>query len=230
MFFVFVSLSLHFLSSFTVSDWERTSGDSTSQITDNLRQQSTVGIPWHQGTRKLSASPSQPTQRTDTSKEKSFCSQQNIETLTTPLLRDLPSFTNRASQRARRLSRKADVYSYMIVAGKPDFTPLPFNSGINNTDASKSSDEKVEQIFFTTLERQYIAGKAVQLQEFHWLFLTNTKSGWRMVTMFSQIGSYPVTKQPPTPPRDSGNGTVAQGINAWLRDCRAGTVRMDYRK
>lgn len=235
MFFVFVSLSLHFLSSFPVSDWERTSAGSASQITDNLRQQPTVRIPWHQGTRntrqsqgtiKLSASPSQPTHRTDTGKEKSFCSQQNIETLTTPLLRDLPSYTNRASQRARRLSRKADVYSYMVIAGKPDFTPLPFNSGINTTDASKSSDEKVEQIFFTTLERQYISGKAVQLQEFHWLFLTNTKSGWRMVTMFSQIGSYPVTKQPPTPPRDSSNGTVAQGINAWLRDCRAGSIRI----
>ena len=229
MFFVFLSLSLHFLSSssFPVSDWERTSGGRASQVTDNLRQSLSVGIPRQsQGTRKLSASGSQLTQRKDTGKEKSFCSDQSIENLITPLLRDLPSYTNRASQRARRLKRKTDVYSYMSLAGKPDFTPLPLNPGINTTDAPKSSEEKVEQVFFTTLERQYTRGRAVQLQEFHWLFLTKSQSGWRMVTMFSQIGSYPVTKNPPTPPRDSSNGTVAQGINAWLRDCRAGSIRM----
>jgi len=228
MFFVSLSLSLHFLSSssFPVSDWERTSRGSASPLTDNLRQSRLVGIPWQsQGTRKLSATASQPTQRRDTGNEKSFCSEQNIENLITPLLRDLPSYTNRASQRARRLKRKTDVYSYMSVAGKPDFTPLPLN-GINTTDAPKSSEEKVEQVFFTTLERQYIRGRSVQLQEFHWLFLTKSQSGWRKVTMFSQIGSYPVTKNPPTPPRDSSNGTVAQGINAWLRDCRAGSIRM----
>lgn len=230
MFFVSLSLSLHFLSSFPVSDSERILGGRASQVTNKtlyMRQQPTVGIPWQtQGRRKLSASGSQPTQRRDTGKEKSFCSEQSVENLITPLLRDLPSYTNRASQRARRLKRKTDVYSYMSLAGKPDFTPLPLNPGINTTDAPKSSDEKVEQVFFTTLERQYTSGRAVQLQEFHWLFLTKSQSGWRMVTMFSQIGSYPVTKNPPTPPRDSSNGTVAQGINAWLRDCRAGSIRM----
>ncbi|MBW4609774.1 MAG: hypothetical protein KME22_21835 [Hassallia sp. WJT32-NPBG1] len=192
-----------------------------------MRQSLTVGIPWQsQGTRKLSVSPSQPIQRRNTGKERSFCSEQTIENLITPLLRNLPSYANRASQRARRLRRKTDVYSYMVLAGKPDFTPLPLNPGINTTDAAKSSDEKVEQVFFTTLERQYISGRAVQLQEFHWLFLTKSNTGWRMVTMFSQIGSYPVTKNPPTPPRNSSNGTVAQGINAWLRDCRAGSIPM----
>jgi hypothetical protein len=230
MFFVSLSLSLHFVSSFfsfPVSDWERIFGGKASPVTDNIRQQPTVGIPWHEGTRKLSANPfQQPALRRDTGKEKSFCSDQSIENLITPLLRDLPSYANRASQRARRLKRKTDVYSYMVLAGKPEFTPLPLNPSINTTDAAKNSDEQVKQVFFTTLERQYTRGQAVQLQEFHWLFLTKTKSGWRMVTMFSQIGSYPVTKQPPTPPRDSSNGTVAQGIKAWLRDCRAGSIRM----
>lgn len=228
MFFVSLSLSLHFLSSFPVSDWERTSGGSASPVTDNLRQQPTVGIPSQsQGTRKPSASPSQPTLLRDTGEEKSFCSEQTIESLITPLLRNLPSYANRASQRARRLRRKTDVYSYMVLAGKPDFTPLPLNPGVNTTDAPKSSNEKVEQVFFTTLERQYTGGRSVQLQEFHWLFLTKSNTGWRMVTMFSQIGSYPVTKKPPTPPRDSSNGTVAQGINSWLRDCRAGSIPMN---
>jgi hypothetical protein len=207
MFFVSLSLSLHFLSPFPVSE------------TLYMRQQNTVG-------RNVSDSGSQPTQTRDTGKEKSFCSEQSIENLITHLMRDLPSYANRASQRARRLKRKTDVYSYMSVAGKPDFTPLPLNPGINTTDAPKSSDEKVEQVFFTTLERQYTGRRSVQLQEFHWLFLAKNNSGWQMVTMFSQIGSYPVTKNPPTPPRDSSNGTVAQGINAWLRDCRAGSIRI----
>ncbi|MEA5599860.1 hypothetical protein [Nostoc sp. UHCC 0252] len=155
---------------------------------------------------------------------KSLCSEQNLETLTTQLLQDLPSYTNRASQRARRLSRSSDIYSYMLVAGRPEFTPLPLNLEEYSADGSKSSASGVEQVFFTTLERQYIGNKAVELQEFHRLLLTKTTTGWRLVMMFSQIGSYS-GEQPVSPPRDSSKGTVAQGVNTWLRDCQAGSVR-----
>ncbi|MEH2288484.1 hypothetical protein [Nostoc sp.] len=155
---------------------------------------------------------------------KSLCSEQNLETLTIQLLQKLPSYTNRASQRARRLSRSSQVYSYMLVAGKPEFIPLPLNLEEYSADASKSAASKVEQVFFTTLERQYIDQKAVELQEFHWLLLTKTKSGWQLVMMFSQVGSYS-QQQPLSPPRDSSNGTVAQGVKAWLRDCEAGSLR-----
>ncbi|MGJ5627687.1 hypothetical protein [Nostoc sp. CALU 1950] len=155
---------------------------------------------------------------------KSLCSEQNLETLTTQLLQDLPSYTNRASQRARRLSRSSDVYSYMLVAGRPEFTPLPLNLEEYSADAPKSSASGIEQVFFTTLERQYIGKKLVELQQFHWLLLTKTKSGWQLVMMFSQTGS-PSAQQPLSPPRDSSKGTVAQGVKAWLRDCQAGSVR-----
>jgi hypothetical protein len=111
----------------------------------------------------------------------------------------------------------------MLVAGRPEFTPLPLNLE-EYSAASKSSASGVEQVFFTTLERQYIGNKAVELQEFHWLLLTKTQIGWRLVMMFSQIGSYPA-QQPISPPRDSSNGTVAQGVKTWLRDCQAGSVR-----
>ncbi|MBW4688114.1 MAG: hypothetical protein KME40_24245 [Komarekiella atlantica HA4396-MV6] len=154
-----------------------------------------------------------------------LCSEQNLEILTTQLLRDLPSYANRASQRARRLSRKSDVYSYMLVAGKPDLTPLPLNSEEHSADAPKSAASGVEQVFFTTLERQYTGKKAVELQQFHWLLLTKAKSGWRLVMMFTQTGAYP-KQQPPSPPRDTSNGAIAQGVKAWLRDCQAGSVRM----
>ncbi len=154
----------------------------------------------------------------------SWCSEQDLETLTTQLLQDLPSYTNRVTQRARRRSRSTDLYSYMLVAGRPEFTPLPLNLEEYSTHTLESAAPGVEQVFFTTLERQYIGKKAVELQEFHWLLLTKTKIGWRLVMMFSQIGAYP-KQQTPSPPRDSSNGAIAQGIKAWLRDCQAGTVR-----
>nr|WP_230968523.1 hypothetical protein [Nostoc sp. WHI] len=155
---------------------------------------------------------------------RSLCSEQNLETLTTQLLQDLPSYTNRASQRARRLSRSSDVYSYMLVAGRPEFTPLPLNLEEYSTDAPKSTGSGVEQVFFTSLGRQYIGKKGVELQEFHWLLLTKTKSGWRLVMMFTQTGAYP-KQQPLSPPRDSSYGAIAQGVKTWLRDCQGGSVR-----
>jgi hypothetical protein len=156
--------------------------------------------------------------------EKFACNEQNLETLTTQLLRDLPSYANRASQRGRRLRRSKDVYSYMLLAGRPEFQPLPLNPASNSIDKQKSAEE-VKQVFFSTLARQYIDGQAIELQEFHWLLLTKTQLGWRLVLMFTQTGDYP-KQQPPTPPRDSSNGTVAQGVQAWLRDCQAGSVRI----
>ncbi|GAB1544557.1 hypothetical protein NUACC21_72330 [Scytonema sp. NUACC21] len=155
--------------------------------------------------------------------QKSLCSNQNLETITTLLLRDLPSYANRVRQRARRLSRANEVFSYVVVAGRPELNPLPLNPSGYTSDSVKTTSFGVEQVFFTTLERQYVDRKAVQLQAFHWLFLTKAEDGWRFAMMFSQVGSYP-KKQPPTPPRESSNGFIAQGISNWLRDCRAGSV------
>ncbi|MGB7379216.1 MAG: hypothetical protein WA959_21980 [Rivularia sp. (in: cyanobacteria)] len=161
-------------------------------------------------------------------KEKSSCSNQDLSQLTNKLLLDLPAYFNRATQRARRLDRSVQVYSYMLVAGKPDFTPLSLkrwtDEATDEADKSANGAKGVEQIFFTTLERQYVKGKAVQLQQFHWLFLTKTESGWRVSMMYSQTGGYPKQK-PPTPPRESSNSAVAQGIKTWLRDCRAESIR-----
>lgn len=167
----------------------------------------------------LPPQPSLPTEK------KFVCSEQSLETLITQLLRDLPSYANRATQRGRRLRRSSDIYSYMLIAGRPEFQPLPLKVNSHNTDGQKSTASDVEQVFFTTLERQYIDRKAVELEEFHWLFLTKTGNNWRVVMMFSQTGAYP-QQQPPSPPRDSSNGNVAQGIKAWLRDCQAGSVRV----
>lgn len=143
------------------------------------------------------------------------CQEQNVETLTGQLLRDLPSYTNRISQNIRR--RTTNVYSYVIAAGRPEFAPLTLGPGdYSPTD----SPQPPQQVFLTTLERQYADGKAVELQQYHWLFLTQSSSGWRLAMMFSRIGTYP-SGRPPTPPRDSSDGIIAQAIRTWLRDCQA---------
>ena len=145
------------------------------------------------------------------------CSEQSLETLTTQMMLDLPSYTNRVIQRSRRLKRSVDTFSYMLAAGKPEFASLPLNPGIDNGD--KYNVDDVRQVFFTTLERKYIHKKAVELQEFHRLFLTKTNIGWTVVMMFSQTSSYPV-KPPIAPPRDSSNSAIAQSVKLWLRDCQ----------
>ncbi|MDP5018126.1 hypothetical protein FJR11_18000 [Anabaena sp. UHCC 0187] len=150
------------------------------------------------------------------------CSEQSLETLTTQLMLDLPSYANRSIQRARILKRSVDTFSYILAAGKPEFESLPLNPGINN--GNNYETEGVKQVFFTTLERTYIHKKPVELQEFHRLFLTKTNIGWTVVMMFTQDGSYPV-KPPIAPPRNSSNGAIAQGVKLWLRDCQAGSVR-----
>jgi hypothetical protein len=149
-----------------------------------------------------------------------ICSPQTLESLTTNLLRDLPNYANRASQRSRRLARKTDIFSYVILAGKPEFTPLPLKNNSYTPESQQTISPGVEQVFFTTLERQYVAGKVVEFQEFHWLLLTKAASGWRRVMMFSQTGSSQAEKMP-TPPRESSNGYIGQAVDTWLRDCQA---------
>lgn len=159
-------------------------------------------------------------QNINLSRKSSVCMEKDLETLMTNLLRDLPGYANRVSQRSRRLSRTTQTYSYMLTAGKPEFSPLPTNFlGDGGSRSKKSQDKNVKQVFFTTLERKYFQKKPIHSQQFHRLFLTKTKDGWHMVMMFTQTASYPKSK-PPTPPRDSSNSVVGQAIKTWLRDCR----------
>ncbi|HBE19909.1 MAG TPA: hypothetical protein DEG17_07145 [Cyanobacteria bacterium UBA11149] len=148
----------------------------------------------------------------------------DIEILTSLLLRDLPSYGNRIMQRARRLDRSLDQFSYIIIAGRPEFEPLPLNPGQSNFTPSIKDPNPPQQLFFTTLERQYSGGKAIESQNFHWLFLTHTENGWHLVMMFTQLGATS-PGFPPTPPRESSNSIIGQGVTIWLRDCREGGIR-----
>jgi hypothetical protein len=148
----------------------------------------------------------------------------DVEALTALLIRDLPGYANRVIQRSRRLSRTVDTFPYVIVAGKPEFEPLTLGPGLYTSVPSATDLEPPQQVFLTTLERQYRRDKATETQHYHWLFLTQTPSGWRLAMMFSRIGSSSGTR-PPTPPRESSNGVIGQAVSTWLRDCRTGTLR-----
>jgi hypothetical protein len=80
-------------------------------------------------------------------------------------------------------------------------------------------------VFFTTLMRRYDGGRIANLQEYHWVFLAQQPQGWQLVMMYSTIGVYPArADQPPLPPRNSSEGSVAQALQAWLKDCRTGNL------
>ncbi len=162
------------------------------------------------------------TQYSANSKE-TFSCPNDVETLTNILLRDLPSYANRVTQRARVRNSSVEVYGYFIVAGRAELAPLTLGPGVYSPTTSEVKDN-IQQIFFTTLQRRYTTTKAIQIQDYHWLFLTKSDRGWRLAMMYSMTGPYP-GGSPPTAPRESSNGVVAQAIELWLRDCRAGSIR-----
>ena len=148
---------------------------------------------------------------------------QDLQPLVSILLRDLPSYANRVA--SRNLDLTADRPSSLatvLIASQPDFEPIDlaepaFGSGLDDPS-------EIRQVFFTTLERQYINDQAVSLQNHHWLFLVWGEDGWRPMRLYSSLGSYPAGVRPPTPPQESSDGIVGQAVRLWLRDCRAGTV------
>lgn len=144
----------------------------------------------------------------------------NVRKLTTLLLKDLPSYSNRVIQRTQDLNQAEGIENYIITASKAEFEPLK----LPRLQYNPIDDEDPEQVFFTVLERQYIDNKIVDIQTYHWLFLTQTDSGWRTVMLFSRFGNS-VKDKPPAPPKETTNGIIGRGVQLWLRDCRAGRIK-----
>lgn len=159
-------------------------------------------------------------------------------TLTSMLLRDIPNYTNRVLQRttavlpwteadtireaAGELVRQPYRPSHVIVAGQADLTPLDLTPYTYTTDPEAGGP--LTQVFFTTLSRQYWDLRAVEVQEYHWLFLAQTTDGWQLAFMFSEIDN-PQTEPSPMPPRESSQSSVGQALQLWLKDCRAGILK-----
>lgn len=160
-----------------------------------------------------------PDEPTDTFIRPNMACPADLDTLTTLLLRDLPSYANRTSQRAASLLESDRQQSYVLLAEKPDFAPLTLGPGQYNPTTGAAPP----QVFFVTLERQYTATEARLLEHYHWVFLTETPSGWRFVMMFSRLANYP-DGQPITPPRDTSYGVLAEATRQWLNDCRTENI------
>lgn len=153
---------------------------------------------------------------------------EDIETLTALMLRDIPNYTNRVLQRTVAALAGNDIDgrepyrpSYVLIAGRSDLAPLDLNDYAFTTDPAAGGP--LTQLFFTTRSRQYSGLHFSEVQEYHWLFLTQTTDGWRLAFMFSVVdGVNP--RMAPVPPRESSEGSVGQAVQLWLRDCRAGVI------
>jgi hypothetical protein len=166
------------------------------------------------------AAVAKPVLRQTSSSEAAISTQQCPSTLSDlidRMLPDLPSYINRVRIRA------GITKSYIVLAAKPEFAPLPL-SGISNLLPQPQSSD-VKQVFFTTLMRRYESQSISNLQEYHWVFFAGQQQGWQLAMMYSTIGIYPAAaSQPPLPPRNSSDGSVAVAIKAWLADCQTGNL------
>jgi hypothetical protein len=146
----------------------------------------------------------------------------DLQRLTELMLKDLPSYANRVIQREKLRNPPFPPSLYILVSGSPEFEPLP----LTNLQYQPVFEDTTQQVFFTTLERQYGEESLVHLENYYWLFLTQTEKGWRSVILFSQLASLDDGGLPLSP-KDSSNGPIGQGIRLWLRDCRAGAVKIN---
>lgn len=146
------------------------------------------------------------------------CSQP-LNTLIPQLLTDLPSYTNRVTQRAQVFDLTIPLNTYILIAGNPDFNPLP----LPHQQWQPTVENTTQQVFFTTLERGYTQQRAIERQNFYWAFFVQTQRGWQLAVLYQQIGGES-PNSPTTPRQDASTGAIAEGINLWLRDCQAGVV------
>jgi hypothetical protein len=137
----------------------------------------------------------------------------DLETLVDRLLPDLPSYANRVIVRSGFSPKTSKPPGYVlpqiILAGRPEFEPLPLNSG-------DGLPENASQVFITTLERQYRGGKRLEIQQYHWLFFTKTEKGWELAKIVSRFGTAADIR--PLLGQDS-ESEIAEAIRLWLRDC-----------
>ena len=140
-----------------------------------------------------------------------------IEPLAKRLVRDLPSYANRAALKNGTRFQVPEM-SQVVIASQPNLEPLKVPG------PPPVSDPNLHQLFITTLERQTFSQKTTEFQQYHWLFLVQTRQGWKLSQSFTRISSYPLINKI-TPPRESSQSITAQAIKTWLRDCEAGVIR-----
>jgi hypothetical protein len=140
--------------------------------------------------------------------------------LTRALVKDLPSYTNRLIQQRR--TRNDKLYSSIITASLPELKSI---ETVSHEYPPRFPQSAPTQAFISTLERQYTGIQSAQLQQFHWLFLAQTRMGWRLTNIYSRTSSFPHHNTAITPPIESSQTVVGEAIGIWLNDCHLGKVR-----
>ena len=143
-----------------------------------------------------------------------------LEHLTNVLVRDLPSYANRLTHQRRK--RTDELYSSIVTASLPELQPIEI---VSREYPPHFPQAAPTQVFISTLERQYTGIKSAQLQQFHWLFITKTRLGWRLVSIYSRTSGFASVNAAITPPIESSNTIVGEAIRIWLHDCHLGKVR-----
>jgi hypothetical protein len=144
-----------------------------------------------------------------------------LDGLTNLLVRDLPGYTNRLIQQRR--SRTDKIYSSIVTASVPDLQPI---ETISREYPPQFPQAAPTQVFIGTLERQYTGLQSSQLQQFHWLFLAQTRMGWRLANIYTRTSSFPSANTSISPPIESSKTVVGEAIRIWLNDCYLGKVRV----
>ena len=144
-----------------------------------------------------------------------------LDSLSNLLVRDLPGYTNRLIQQRRNRTDK--LYSSIVTASMPELKPI---ETISHEYPARFPQSAPTQIFISTLERQYTGLQSSQLQQFHWLFLAQTRQGWRLVNIYSRTSSFPTANTTISPPTESSKTVVGEAIRIWLNDCYLGKVRV----
>lgn len=143
-----------------------------------------------------------------------------VDSLTNLLVRDLPGYTNRLIQQRRNRTDK--LYSSIVTASMPDLKPIETISREYPVVFPQSAST---QVFIGTLERQYTGLQSTQLQQFYWLFLAQTRMGWRLANIYSRTGGFPTANTAISPPIESSKTVVGEAIRIWLNDCYLGKIR-----
>ena len=149
--------------------------------------------------------------------EDNFTCPDDLKALTALLLKDLPAYSNRVIQRTQDRNQAAGVENYLITASAAELEPLE----LPRLQYNPTDHKEPKQVFFTVFERQYIDRQIVDIQTYHWLFLTQTDSGWRTVMMFSRFGNSAEDRPPCTSQRNyrwhyrSRCSTMATGLSRW---------------
>ena len=151
----------------------------------------------------------------------------NLGELADLLTADISDYGNRVIQKSSIFSHKLDFLpTYIVTASKAELEPLSIDSLQESSLQNTNGNDNIQQIFFTSLERQYSNSKTiVEAENYHWLILTYNNQQWQLVQSFTRFGYPRGDKTVVSPIRDSTNGVIGQAVKIWLKDCYAGSLR-----